>query len=36
VHQVVRDLNGELLADEMVEHIYELQEGAIRRMEIRK
>ena len=36
VHQAVRDLTGKLLADQMVEHVYELQDGAIRRMEIRK
>jgi ketosteroid isomerase-like protein len=36
VHQVVRDLTGKLVADQMVDHVYELQDGAIRRMEIRK
>jgi ketosteroid isomerase-like protein len=36
VHQIVRDLSGELLADQTVEHIYQLQDGSIRRMEIRK
>lgn len=36
VHQVVRDLTGMVLSDQMVEHVYQLQDGYIRRMEIRK
>jgi nuclear transport factor 2 (NTF2) superfamily protein len=36
VHQVVRDLAGKVLADEMVEHTYQLEDGSIRRMDIRK
>jgi hypothetical protein len=36
VHQVVRDLAGTVLADQMVEHLYQVQAGYIRRMEIRK
>jgi hypothetical protein len=36
VHQVVRDLAGTVLADQMVEHVYQVQDGSIRRMEIRK
>lgn len=36
VHQVVRDLSGKLLAEQMVEHIYRLDGGSIRRMDIRK
>jgi ketosteroid isomerase-like protein len=36
VHQVVRDLAGRVLADQMVEHVYQVQDGYIRRMEIRK
>jgi uncharacterized protein YqjF (DUF2071 family)/ketosteroid isomerase-like protein len=35
VHQVVRDSSGKLLADRMVQHVYELQDGYVRRMEIR-
>jgi hypothetical protein len=35
VHQVVRDLDGALLVDQMVEHAYEIVDGLIRRMEIR-
>jgi len=35
VHQVVRDLAGNLLTDRMVEHIYSLEDGLIRSMEIR-
>jgi hypothetical protein len=27
VHQVVRDLTGAVLADRMVEHVYQLQDG---------
>jgi hypothetical protein len=36
VHQIVRERSGKVLADEMVEHIYQLQDGLICRMEIRK
>jgi ketosteroid isomerase-like protein len=36
VHQVVRDLAGTVLADQMVEHVYQLQDGHVRRMEIRQ
>ena len=34
VHQVVKDLAGKELANQHVEHIYTLEEGRIRRMEI--
>jgi hypothetical protein len=36
VHQVVRDLAGNLLLDQMVQHIYRIEEGLIRRMEIKE
>jgi hypothetical protein len=36
VHLVVRDLTGALLGDEMVHHVYTIEEGLIRRMEISK
>ena len=36
VHQVVRDRTGHVLADQLVEHVYQLQDGTIRRMDIRK
>jgi hypothetical protein len=36
VHQVVRDLSGNVLFDRMVEHIYTLKDGLIQSMEIRK
>ncbi len=36
VHQVVRDLSGALLVDRMVEHVYELADGLVTRMEIRE
>lgn len=36
VHQVVHDKAGTLLADEMVQHVYEIQDGLIRSMEIRR
>src|SRR6478735_9955130 len=32
VHQVVHDLNGNLLIDQMVKHIYTLEDGLIMRM----
>ena len=35
VHQVVRDLSGAVLADQIVEHVYEMQDGLVCRMEIR-
>jgi ketosteroid isomerase-like protein len=35
VHQVVRDLSGNLLADAMVGHIFRLEDGSIRRFDIR-
>ena len=36
VHQVVRELNGNVLLDRMVEHLYSLEGGLIRSMEIRE
>jgi hypothetical protein len=36
VHQVVRDLSGNVLADQIVQHIYSMQDGLIKHMEIRK
>jgi hypothetical protein len=36
VHQVVRDLAGAVTADQVVQHVYELRDGLITRMEIRK
>lgn len=35
VHQVVRDRAGALLKDEMVQHVYRLEDGLVRAMEIR-
>ena len=35
VHQVVRDLAGNVLLDRMVEHVYTLEDGLITSMEIR-
>ncbi|WP_096595335.1 nuclear transport factor 2 family protein [Calothrix sp. NIES-2098] len=34
VHQVVRDLDGKLIIDKMVQHIYTIDNGLIRRMDI--
>jgi hypothetical protein len=34
VHQVVRDLRGELLSDDRVVHVYELRDGLVVRMDI--
>lgn len=34
VHQVVRDLDGNLMSDRMVEHIYTIEDDSIRRMDI--
>jgi hypothetical protein len=36
VHQVVRDLSGQVLADRTVEHVYSFEDGLIRGMEIRE
>lgn len=36
VHQIVRDLTGKVLSDQMVKHIYEMQGGLVLRMDIRK
>lgn len=36
VHQVIRKLDGELLMDRMVEHVYAIGGGLIRGMEIRE
>ncbi len=35
VHQVVRDLSGNVLQDRMLEHVYSLKDGLIASMEIR-
>ncbi|WP_158941552.1 nuclear transport factor 2 family protein [Granulicella sp. S190] len=35
VHQVVRELNGKVLVDQMVQHVYLVEDGLIRNMEIR-
>jgi hypothetical protein len=34
VHQVVHDLEGKLLSDSMVEHVYTVENGLIRKMDI--
>ncbi len=35
VHSVVRDLNGNLLADRMVIHVFRIENGLIKRFDIR-
>jgi len=35
VHQVVRDLKGNLLADKMVGHVFRIENGLIERFDIR-
>jgi ketosteroid isomerase-like protein len=35
VHAVVRDLQGQLLVDHMVQHVYTVENGLVRHMEIR-
>ncbi len=35
VHQVVRDLSGQLLADRIVGHVFRIEDGLIRRFDIR-
>jgi hypothetical protein len=34
VHQVVRDLLGNVLANRMVEHVYRIEDGLIKKMDI--
>jgi hypothetical protein len=36
VYQIVRDLAGRILLDRMVEHVYSIEGGLIRNMEIRE
>lgn len=36
VHQVVHDLTGTLLSDQMVGHIFKIEDGLIRRFDIRE
>jgi hypothetical protein len=36
VHQVVRDRSGRIVTDQMVQHVYVLERGLIKHMEIRK
>ena len=36
VHQVVRDLEGNVVVDGMVEHVYLIEDGLIKSMEIRQ
>jgi hypothetical protein len=36
VQQTVRDLNGAILMDRLVEHVYRIEDGLIRSMEIRE
>jgi ketosteroid isomerase-like protein len=35
VHQVVRDLNGNLQADKMVGHVFRIENGLVKRFDIR-
>lgn len=35
VHQVVRDLNGNLLADKMVGHVFRIENDLVKRFDIR-
>ncbi len=34
MHQVVRDLDGEVLTDVMVRHVYLLRDGLVARMDV--
>jgi hypothetical protein len=36
VHQIIRDLDGKLLADKTVQHVYLVRDGLIHSMEIRE
>lgn len=34
VHQVVRDLSGNIVMDQMIQHVYSIRDGLIERMDI--
>ena len=34
VHQVVRDLNGSVLTDKMVRHVFQIESGMVKRFDI--
>jgi hypothetical protein len=36
VHQVVRDGSGRIVTDQIVQHVYQIEDGLIRWMKIRK
>lgn len=36
VHQVVRDPAGNIIVDEMVQHVYSIEDGLVRSMDIRE
>jgi len=36
VHQIVRGVDGALLLDRMVQHVYRIEDGLIQRMDIRE
>lgn len=36
VHQVVRDVSGRVLSDQMVQHVYTIEDNLIQRMDIKK
>lgn len=36
VHQIVRDLAGQVLFDRIVQHVYTLEDGLVRSMQIRE
>jgi len=36
VHTVVRDLNGSLLADKIVGHVFQVEKGLVKRFDIRE
>lgn len=36
VHQVVRDLSGKILLDQMIQHVYDFQDDLIVRMDIQE
>ncbi|MBD2756398.1 nuclear transport factor 2 family protein [Spirosoma validum] len=36
VHQIIKDLTGQILTDGLVKHLYTIEDGKIERMEIEK
>ncbi len=36
MHQVVRDMQGKVIADQVIRHVYSFEGGLVKKMEIQK